>query len=399
MPRPRRSSSPTVACSRRPTSLSPAASRGASSSTHWPRSRTIGAFAAASSASSSHSTPGHRPRGRSETRRARRSRAWRRRRRPVPAGPGVDAVSRRPSREDGLVHQPGSWTPNPAVPSLGAAVLRNRWASSVSNARCAGRAVRSARSSSGYRRAALPSSARKVSCGASTLRASARSLPRERQTASASTTRLGSSEDCSPSFTCHSPSSSIGSTSRKQARTGPATASRCHCASASESAVTPAWSAANTRSMPVSALNQARVTGSPARPSARRDRPSAARAAASTRQSRASAQRSRPVSGSAANRPGGADTASVRAHAASPAVSTGLHTARGSSTMTPGSSRPRATRSTAKRLSSERCVSDVPHTAPSVSASLSTASARSASNSSTGTCHWPEDTAPSAASG
>jgi len=67
------------------------------------------------------------------------------------------------------------------------------------------------------------------------------------------------------SRTCHS-SSSTGSTSRKQARTGPATASRCHSASTSESTLTVAGSAANTRLMPVSALSQARVIGSPARP-------------------------------------------------------------------------------------------------------------------------------------
>jgi hypothetical protein len=52
-----------------------------------------------------------------------------------------------------------------------AAVIVSGASTSVSNARCEGRAVRSARSSSGYRRAALPSSATKVSCGASTWRA------------------------------------------------------------------------------------------------------------------------------------------------------------------------------------------------------------------------------------
>ena len=68
---------------------------------------------------------------------------------PARAGAGVDAVSRSPSRADGLVHQPGSRTPNPAVASVGAAVLRNRCAPSVSSARPSGRAVRSAPSSSG----------------------------------------------------------------------------------------------------------------------------------------------------------------------------------------------------------------------------------------------------------
>ena len=159
-----------------------------------------------------------------------------------------------------MVHQPGSWTPNPAVPSVGAAVLRNRCASSVSNVRSEGRAVRSARSRSGYSRPPCPARPGRSPAVRRRWRASAGSLPRERQTASASTTRLGSSAACSPNRTCQSSSSSTGSTSRKQARTGPATASRCHSASPSESTVTSAASAANTRSPPVSALSQARVT-------------------------------------------------------------------------------------------------------------------------------------------
>lgn len=108
------------------------------------------------------------------------------------------------------------------------------------------------------------------------------------------------------------------------------------------------WPTRSSSSDGYSAKHGPRTAGPPDHPADRklsaesqsRDRLSAARTAAPTRQSKASAQSFRPTSGSVANSADGADTASVRAQAASAETSNGGHTALSSSTMTPGSSRP-----------------------------------------------------------
>ena len=302
---------------------------------------------------------------------------------------GVDTLSRTPSRAAGRVHQPGSWTPKPAVASIGATCLRNRCAPAVSSGSSLGRVARNASSKSGYTRRALPNSVSRVSCGESTCRARARNLPRLSHTASASTTKLGSSLACNAKRSAHRCSSaSAGSVRRKQARTGPATASRCHSARAAPSAATCAGPAAKLRSQPVRAASQPRVVGSPNRPVASRVPPSTARARASTKPSSASAQVANAVSGSAAATDGGMLPASVRAQPASGPVNSGRQTPRGGSTSTPGNSRPRATRSAAKSATSRRWETDAPRTTtPSSANSRNTAAAWSTSTASSGTRH------------
>ncbi len=120
---------------------------------------------------------------------------------------------------------------------------------------------------------------------------------REVQTDSASTTRLGSSAACRPKRTCQisppvpSPpvpyppvplppvplpdaSAASGSTSRKQARTGPATASACHRPNCAASTDTASGEAVKWRWWPVSAASQAWAAGSAARPRPSRPWPS-----------------------------------------------------------------------------------------------------------------------------
>ena len=139
------------------------------------------------------------------------------------------AVSLRPSRA--LRAQSGSSTPNPAPDSNGPVSRRNSSAPSVSSATWAGAASRSAPSSAGNSRAAAPSPASSSSSGCP---AFCRVVPASQpnpvpvHTSTAGTIRLGSSADCSenstrqPSSASGPPTASDGSISRKQVRTEPA---------------------------------------------------------------------------------------------------------------------------------------------------------------------------------
>ena len=123
-----------------------------------------------------------------------------------------------------------------------------------------------------------------------------------------------------------------GSTSRKQARTGPGRRRAATRPAPLRERRHRSRSAAKVRSPPVSAASQARagrIAGATELQAV--DEPSAARAAASTRQSSAVGPQIEPVAGLRREQRRRRRHASVRAHAASAPVSTGRHTARGPS--------------------------------------------------------------------
>ena len=290
----------------------------------------------------------------------------------IPGCGGVEAVTFKPSRAAGRVHQPGSRTPNPAIDSVGAASRRNWWALlDVHGQRGgAGRPQGSVELRVEPRclaqlgeerllwRRQLPSqpgkgaAARGPDRGRRRRRGSVRRRPADRTGAATPRRRRRIGEPEAGAYVA-------------DGRVGLPLGQRVGKRGAARRVGGEPALEAGQRGQPCPGDRDTRP------PTCSRDAAEPARAAASTRPSRARPRGRGRCRGPPQTVPAAADAASVRAQVASDAVSTGRHIARGASTLDAGQQPPPCDeiRREARELGDVR-ERRLPGTAPSVSGSL-----------------------------